>query len=173
MSEINYKSLRKPRKDHNSRSRYSSGGGVHSDEKEDRALIKKELSKAKIKVKRGGEVDGEKAPQRADKFARGGHTKKKGANTKVNVIVAGGGDHGAPPMLPPGGMPPRPAMPPPGAGPVGAGGPPAGAMPPRPMGPPMAARGGRMCRKEGGSVGGQEKKHDEMHHPLKKGGKCK
>lgn len=73
---------------------YARGGGVspmkkHSDEKEDKALIKKELSHAKIKVKHGGKIDGKKTAMRADKFKRGGSV-PKGHHTRVNINVGAG-----------------------------------------------------------------------------------
>ena len=114
---------------HSSPKHYARGGSVHSDEAEDRALIKKEVKGSALKH------EGKTAKGRGDKAvrrAKGGHVKHKGSGkTSVNVIVApsGGGAH--PPMpgaggLPPGGpppvaMPPKPPMmpPPPGAPPSG------------------------------------------------------
>lgn len=116
---------------------YASGGAVHSDEKQDRKLIRKMV----------GEMvpEGEKSKHRADrpKRAKGGRVKGN-SKTIVNVITGGHPAAGTPPpMLPPappmgvapaGAMPPpRPPMAPmPGSGP---------GMPP-PM--PMRARGGRV-----------------------------
>ena len=119
---------------------YASGGAVHGDEKEDKALIKRTVKKSAMRMAGGG------VKHRADHRARGGRTKHKG--TTINIINAG--QHpGAPPM-PPGGpvaglapRPPMPAMPPP-----------AGAMPPPPMpggGMPMRTKGGRAYAK-GGAV---------------------
>jgi hypothetical protein len=51
---------------------YAHGGAVHEDEAEDKALIKKELGKARIKVRSGGKVDGKKPEHRPDRRARGG-----------------------------------------------------------------------------------------------------
>lgn len=124
---------------------YASGGAVHSDEAEDKALIKKEVKKTALKM------DGKHPKERADRRARGGRTKHKGSGkTNVNVIIAphSGAPAGGPPMAPPGvgaaPMPPRPMpMPPPGAG-----GPP-GAMPPPGMAPHKS--GGRAYAK-GGAV---------------------
>lgn len=117
----------------------AAGGKVHSDEAQDKKLIKKMIGEA---------IGGEPAKSRMDRpqRARGGKVSKKGT-TIVNVITGGQQQPPAPPpipmpMPPPGAMPPGPppgpppgAMPPPGAGPAGpmAGGPP-------PM--PMRARGG-------------------------------
>ena len=147
---------------------YAKGGKVHSDEKEDKKLIKKELGKAKIEVKKhGGKVAGRKPAARADKFARGGSA-PRGKHTAVNInlaasqadkadsfkkgamagaqmaaqkLGAGRPGAGAP-------MQARPPMPPPGAaGPMGpAGAPPAGGVPPT-----MQKRGGRTYAK-GGAV---------------------
>jgi hypothetical protein len=129
---------------------YAAGGAVHSDEAEDKALIRKEVKKTALKV------DGKKPKVRADRpgRARGGRAPKKSGKTNVNVIVAGhGGQPPAPPMMPPPGlgaapppaMPPRPPMgPPPGAVPppgLGAGMPPPG-MPPRRAGGRAYAKGG-------------------------------
>jgi len=129
---------------------YARGGSVHSDEAEDRALIRKEVKGSALKH------DGKSAKARGDKAvrrAKGGHVKHKGGGkTSVNVIVAPGGQHppmaglGAPPVggpPPMAAMPPKPPMmPPPGAPPM-AGGPPG--MPPR-------SHGGR-AYKDGGAVG--------------------
>ena len=114
---------------------YKAGGAVHSDEKEDKALIRKMVKSKDLKA------DGGPAGGRLDKYARGGKAKGKGGKkggTKINILVApkSAGD-AAPPMPPPGlaaAPPPKmPLMPPPG-GP--AGGPPLG-------GPPMK-RGGKV-----------------------------
>lgn len=139
----------KHREEHAGRSRaksmmkgYKSGGAAkkHSDEAEDKKLIKKMLADHDSKV------EGKKSGGRLDKFARGGAAKKKsGNNTKINILVAPGkgspsqaGESPAAPGLPapagPGGGPP---MPPPGAG--GPPGMPPG-MPPKPPG--MMNRGG-------------------------------
>lgn len=119
---------------------YASGGSVHGDEAEDKALIKKTVKKAALRAT-GGSVKA-----RADRPARasGGRVKP----VTVNVVVApqGGKDDaglaGAPPMPP--GPPPGPPMPPPGAGGPPPGGPP---MPP----PGMHSSGGRAYAK-GGAV---------------------
>lgn len=155
--EIDFKKLH-----HTGRSRahkMANGGSDHGDEPQDRKLIKKMVGKAKIKLAKGGDVDGHKSEKRMDKpvrgkFAKGGKTHGKEGHTKVNVIVAGGGGGMPPrppmgaPLPPPGGMatPPRPPMAPPGGPggmPPGAGGPPPGGMmPPHPGMPPMN-KGGR------------------------------
>jgi hypothetical protein len=71
---------------------YARGGGVspkrHSDEKEDKALVKKMMSKAKIKVKHGGKIDGKAAAHRADKYKRGGSVPH--GHTKININVGSG-----------------------------------------------------------------------------------
>ncbi len=141
---------------HETPKHYARGGSVHSDEAEDRALIKKEVKGSALKH------EGKEAKSRGDKAvrrAKGGHVKHKGSGkTSVNVIVAPGGQHppmagvGGPPPgagAPPPMMPPKPMMPPPGAGAppmAGLGGPPGG--------PPMPPRsdGGR-AYKDGGAVG--------------------
>lgn len=154
------------------RGKFAKGGHTHEDEAEDKALIKKEVGKAKIKLRKGGCADGGKPRGRADKLARGGKPKSKGGHGKVtvNVINAHGGQK--PPMMM---KPPGPPMPPPGAGP---GGPP-GPMPPPPGGagamPPPMNRGGRAKRAKGGKVsdsqrdekGGMPKGH------FRKGGRAK
>lgn len=145
---------------------YASGGAVHSDEAEDKALIKSELGKARIRVKAGGKIKGEVTSARPDRRARGGHIKGKPGIGKVNIVIAHGGEDKppAPPMMPHPPMappaaampPPRPPMPmpPPGAGPPMAG--PPGMAPPMPP-PGMHASGGmirdRLGRFLGGSVG--------------------
>lgn len=103
---------------HKGAKRYARGGKVHSDEAEDKKLIKKMMH----------EHD-------AGKYARGG--KVKPAQTNIAIVMPGANKPqgmpmpipaGPPPGPPPGGPPP---MPPPGAG----GGP---GM------PPMRARGGKV-----------------------------
>lgn len=136
---------------------YASGGAVHSDEAEDKGLVKKMVKKTALKM------DGKKAKHRMDRphRAKGGRV-KKGGKTNVNVIV---GQHpgmgAAPPMMPPPGaaaappMMPHPPMPPVG-GPPGA--PPIGAMPPggapgMPMPPPgMPHKNGGRAYAKGGAV---------------------
>lgn len=134
---------------------YNRGGKVHEDEAQDKKLIKKEMSKAKIKLKDGGSADGKMSKSCVGKYARGGGTKSNKKGTTVNVIVASGSKPQPggpmPGAMPPGAggppmMPPRPPM----APPAGAGGPPPGAMPPH---PPMQ-RGGTI-KLPGGSGGGE------------------
>lgn len=119
-----------------SKSGYGRQGGhmKHADEAEDKKLIKKEISKTKLKLKDGGCADGGATKPRADRLARGGKTKHGKGHTTVNVVVgaqhpkpvpvpvpkpvpvpvdpnamagAGGPPPGAGPMPPPGGMPPQ------------------------------------------------------------------
>lgn len=136
------------------RTGYKSGGAVkHADETEDKALIKKEVEHAKIKLKEGGTVEGRATGGRLDKLARGGkhgkHHKGK-PHVTVNVmnhpsappptlppIGLGAGPH--PPMATPPVPPGGPMLPPPGAG--------------SPPGLGMKT-GGRMSKRaEGGSMG--------------------
>jgi len=129
---------------------FKRGGKVHSDEAEDKALIKKELKKHDAEHK----AEGGSVTPRLDKRARGGGVKKhgKGHHTHINIMVAPkGGDAGGPaggagmPMPPPGGgappmVPKGPMPPPPGALGAGPPGMPPGAPPP---GMPGMKRGGR------------------------------
>lgn len=134
--------------------KYAHGGHVeHDDEKEDKALIKKEVKSDCLKHRdMGGPIAG--GP--SGRLGRGRKGKKPGTN--VNVVVAGKGDGPSAPMMPPpalGSGPsaapvaPKPIMPPPGAGPAG----PVG-LPPRPG------------IKHGGKVHGHkhEKKHEHKEH---------
>lgn len=131
---------------------YASGGRVkHSDEAEDRKLIKKMLAEEEAKEKK---VEGRAAGGRLDRVSRrrGGRMKHKGKSgkTNVNVIVAPQ-HHPAGDSLPAAPMaavprPPMPVVPPAGVGGPPPGGPPmAGApglppgLPPRPMMPPPGA----------------------------------
>lgn len=126
---------------------YASGGSVASPAP---AKPKALATGGSADIKTSGYASG----GRLDKYARGGKAKgkggKKGAHTKINILVApkSAGD-AAPPMPPealgaaPPPMPPKmPLMPPPG-GP--AGGPPLG-------GPPMK-RGGKVGMKAGADSG--------------------
>ena len=163
---IDFHKLKEKRREHR-----ASGGKVHEDKVQDEKLIKKMVGKAKIKLHKGGDVEGEKEHKRGDKrerYARGGHTKGKEKGTKVNVIVAGGGSPNTPPMGAPMGAPRPPMAPPPGAGapPPGAGAPPMGGAPG--MKPPGAKHGGRMTRKEGGRIGEQEREHDKERSEVPK-----
>lgn len=139
---------------------YAKGGGVHSDEAQDRKLIKKMLAEHEV-----GEVEGGARKSRADRpgRARGGRAPKgkhKGVN--VNVIVAPQNGANKEPLLPPPGlaagvpppspmpmakppMMPPPGGPPPGLGPM-AGGPP---MPPPGASMPIRSHGGRAYAKGG------------------------
>lgn len=133
----------------------ASGGSVkHSDEKADKALVKKMVKSIALKG------EGDKTKSRGDRVqrARGGRTKAKGGGkgkTTVNVIVAPSGGQKPPmpgPMAgmgppPPMAKPPMPPAPPPGAG--GAPGMPPGGLP-----IPMAGRkrGGKVCKADGGTV---------------------
>lgn len=134
------------------RSGYKQGGHVkaHSDEAEDKALIKSEMKKAKIKLRDGGYAEGGVPKMRADRLARGGRPKHKGkGHTTVNVVV--GGQHPQAVPVPK----PVPVPVPVGAGP-GAG--------PVPMGP--AANGPAMA-------GGPPGIPDQGPPPgLKRGGRA-
>lgn len=161
---------RKGKQDHESKLRHhmGDGGGLTKV----KSLIKEAVDehddqlhggkKTRLKLKRGGHVEGEEKRHRLDRAA-GGRTKSKGGHkTIVNVVMPQGGHDAAPggpggPGAPSPMMPPHPPMaPPPGAGGpppgmAGAGGPPPG-MPPRPpMGPPVGA-GVPMPHKKGGRV---------------------
>ena len=141
---------------------YASGGSVHSDEAEDKALIKKTVKKAALRASGGSVTARSDRPHRA----KGGRVKP----VTVNVVVApqGGKDEsglaGAPPMMPPPGPPPGgPPMPPPGAGGPPPGGPP---MPPpiRSSGGRAYKSGGRVKRADGGEV--EENKLPYEYDPL-------
>lgn len=162
---------------------YAKGGAVHSDESEDKKLIKKMVKKKDLKPEKkaeGGFVHGGMPKKRLDKisrqtakgdanttqpfppgkekFAKGGHVKGHGkGKTQVNVIVGG---HGAQPSsqavpvpVPTAPMPPRPPMVPPMA-PPGAAMPLPGAGAP-PAGMPMRAKGGSVPKMEFGGGGGK------------------
>lgn len=146
---------------------YAKGGDVHTDEKQDRELIREMVKPAALQArKHGGAVHGEKSEARPDRRARGGAAPKKAA---VNIKI-GGADNGAQAQeqaaqaLQVGRQQgaqmaaaklaqaqPRPPMPPPGAGAA----PPPGARPMPPPGaggPPMAKRGGTIKRASGGDI---------------------
>ena len=164
---MNYASIREAAKEsHDKRQRHHpakrrDGGAVHTDEKQDRALIKSMLAKEEKKEKRadGGAVQGRARGGRADRPHKGA------GKTTVNIVMPPAGGSGAMampprPMMPPGaaamppgaGMPPRPPMAPPqgGMAPMPPGAPPPGMMPPR-------ARGGRMTAGAGSGMGRIEK----------------
>jgi hypothetical protein len=149
---------------------YASGGGVHSDEAQDRKLFHKMMKD------HDHHAEGKKAKHRRDKVARAkggrvGNRKGKGS-THVNVIVGHQtptppGMPAAPAMaMPPPAMPPGPPPgPPPGLG--GGPGLPPGLPPGAGAGPPMRARGGpiespknmkpyakggKTCRARGGPI---------------------
>lgn len=170
------------------RSGYKRGGAV-SDEDQDRAMVKKAVAeheehdhkgeaKTKLRIKRGGRVEGKEPKTRLDKRARGGQVGKK---APVNVIVNSGGGEGEKQEAaqagmrqgmqmgavmgaraaaakmgggaggPPGPMPtaPMPGGPPPGGLPIAPRPPMAGP----PGAPPMRAKGGAL-KLETGSGGG-------------------
>lgn len=142
----------------------ASGGGVHSDEAQDRKLFGKMIAEHDRKA------EGKKPKHRRDRVARakGGKVGRKGKGaTHVNVIV--GGQHApppAPPMMgpspaPPAAMAPPPASPP--GGMPGLGGPPPG------MGP-MRARGGPIeAPKKAYAKGGGVKSGPAWEEGLKSG----
>lgn len=119
---------------------YASGGGVHSDEAEDKKLIKKMVRKKALTA------EGDSPAYRADRPGRKRGGRVKGGKTVVNVIT-----NSAPPPapMPPvaglGGPPPMPPGPPPMAAkpPLPPGGAP-GMPPGLPPGMPMRKRGGRV-----------------------------
>lgn len=129
---------------------YARGGKAkHSDEKEDKTLIKKmmkEHDKGEFNV--GGKV----STPRADKFARGGHVKKHGKHTHINIAVVAPGqkDVAGPSAMPPGMTPKAPMAAPPGLEPGAPAGPPGGAMPP---GMPGMKRGGTVKMTAGSGSG--------------------
>lgn len=137
--------------------RYARGGSVHSDEAEDRALIRKEVKSSALKD------EGGKAKHRADKAARrarGGKVKSKGksAKTNVNVIVAPSGG-----AKPPMGAPMAGIAPPAGAAPPMPPKPPMAALPPgAPMAPPPGL-GGMPPRAKGGRIHADMERHHKGH----------
>ncbi|MGB4781057.1 hypothetical protein [Candidatus Methylomirabilis sp.] len=152
---------------------YASGGGVHSDEAEDRKLIRKEVKKSALRA------DGGSVKARADKVSRakGGRVRSKGAKTNVNVIIAPSGQKPpmaglgpmppAPPMAAAPPMPPKPPMMPPSPGAMGPV-PGVGGMPPM----PPRSDGGRAYKK-GGAVKQKmsgEKKHGKKPFKMKADG---
>jgi hypothetical protein len=119
----------------------AAGGHVHSDAKQDIALIKREVKPDALKRAAGGSV------------------KHKKPHTQINIAVA---PHGDGPVPAPGGVgaaAPAP-LPRPAPQPIPAGGPNIGALPggrpmptaPGPMGPMGAKHGGKVARAAGGKV---------------------
>lgn len=129
---------------------YATGGAVHSDEKEDKKLVRKMVKKRALKV------EGEDVKHRQDRPGRkrGGRA-PKGGKTVINVINGAGhapqpGLAGPPPgMMPPGAPPAPPPPAPPMAGPP-PGAPPMGARPPM-GGLPMRKKGGRVTTTQKGT----------------------
>lgn len=123
---------------------YATGGAVHSDEAEDKKLVRKMVRKQALKV------DGSKPKHRADRAARkkGGRVNGK---TTVNVIVppsTPGPMAGMAPMPPTPMAAPAPAMAPP--------------MPPHPpMGAPAGGPAPMPMRKRGGRVNEGSKVYEE------------
>jgi hypothetical protein len=118
---------------------YKKGGAVHSDEAEDRKLIRKMVKKEDLTGRCYGGREGR---------AEGGAVKKKGSTT----VVINLGAQGAGAMPPPAQRIPVPVPVPagPGMAQPGAGGPPPGGAP---MGVPGAPPPNPMARKRGGRVG--------------------
>lgn len=148
---------------------YKAGGHVkaHDDEAEDKALIKKEVSKAKIRLRDGGMASGDEPKHRSDRKGRGHHKGKgKGAHVTVNVVNAHPNAAPMPKPVPvpvpvppggPGGMPPPGPM----AGPPGG-------MPPDQGPPPGLKRGGRAKKM---SSGGRDSIKGMPDGHFKKGGR--
>lgn len=190
MSESHAHFRRQATRDHAAKvGKFASGGHVSDDADDKKLVIKgvhqheakdhKGSPKTKLKLKDGGDVDGEPSAPRLDRKAGGktGGGKSKKAGNHVNVIIAPPGPDkpvpvpvppAGPAMPPPGGPPPGAGGPPPGGppgGPPGAGGPPPMMGPPRPPMPPpgaggppgmpMRASGGRVPNLTGGAGGGE------------------
>jgi hypothetical protein len=136
----------------------ASGGKVHKDEAQDKALIHKMgCGCSKCSGGRVGRKSGGGTRPKGGRIARqGGGRAKKGMN--VNIIIAP--SQPQKPMMPPPGGPPMP----PGAGPVGMH---QGPPPPPAMPPPGAAAPMGMPRKDGGAVVGHFAKPGK--YPLKDG----
>ena len=116
----------------------AAGGHIHSDAKQDIALIKKEVKPSALKR------------------AAGGHVSHKKPHTAVNILVAPHGDGPVPAPAGAGAAAPV-ALPRPAPQPIPSGpGPNIGALPRPPVpggGVPMgAARGGKVARAAGGKV---------------------
>lgn len=167
-----HKEVHAGRKRAGSMAKFKKGGAVHSDEAEDKKLIKKMVKKDDLKV------EGRSTGGRLDKYARGGRTKKGGGKTHINILVApqgGKADAAAPPGpgLPPGAGGPPPGMKPPMGPPPGAGGPPG--LPPGMMnrggGVKKYAKGGKVPMKAGAMTGEGRKEKAKAYggKPLPKG----
>ena len=141
------------------------GKAEHSDEKEDRALVKKMVKpEARTGKKHGGEKSGNYeggTRPTGDRIARKGGGRAGKGKMNVNIIIgagAGKDDQNKPPAS----MMPHPPGMPPGGGPTGVpvpmpspqGAPPQGMPMPMPMPPPQGGPGGPgmppMPRKSGG-----------------------
>lgn len=161
---------RKKGRDLLTRAGYKAGGHVKSVAADavgqHEAHDHKGAPKTKLKLKSGGKAEGGAAAPRLDKLARGGAAKKKGAATKVNIVIAmpkGGDDKAAQAV----GMMqgaagakasmPKPMMPPMGAGPAGPG---AGGPPPLPPMPPQGPGAPTMPPPGGMKRGGRAKLPD-------------
>lgn len=140
----------------------ASGGKVHKDEAQDKALIHKmgcacsKCSGGRVGKSAGGVLSGGTRPAGGRIARKGGGRAKKGMN--VNIIIAPSQPAQSKPMMPPPGGPQMP----PGAGPGMHQGPPP---------PPPAMAGGPppmgMPRKDGGAVVGHFAKPGK--YPLKDG----
>jgi len=132
---------------------YAHGGHVrHPDEKEDEALIKKEVKSSCLKHPAhkagGGPIGGGASP------VLGRHRRAGAGKGKTNIGINIGKPDGGPGMMPPPGLGAGPAMPPPVA-----------ARPPMPVIPPRAPMGappGAGPMKHGGAA--HKRKHQGHHH---------
>lgn len=130
---------------------YASGGGVHSDEKMDKALVKKMVRSTALKMDGGG------AKARMDRPGRAsGGRVKKAPQTNIHINVTP--PSGSPPLAglgAPAGIPvSKPASPPPPGPPMAGPGMPPGPMGAGPGGPPGMPPGmPPMPRAKGGRVG--------------------
>lgn len=131
---------------------YASGGGVHSDEKADRKLVKGMVKKGALRASGGAVAPRFDRPSRK----KGGRVKSAKGST-VNVVI---GSHG-PPQAPVAGLAPPPAIVPPPIGLPAAppprppmAGPPGPGLGPVPLpGMPPRSHGGRTYAKGGGVKG--------------------
>ncbi len=133
----------------------ATGGGVHADEAEDKAQIKRLVKSTALKLQGGAVAARADRPARA----RGGRLgKKKGTKGHtVNVIVAPHPQAPAMPPVVPGvaaapPMPPKPPMVPPGPGPLGGPPPGPGVLLGGSSPPTMPHYAGGRTRKTGGAV---------------------